>query len=478
MKDFAGSRTTYYSLAREKLLGKHPRILNALLVLVLISMAGFAAFLLSDILSFGSNSDHQTILVGLEGQDSIDNIMSIINWNEKGIEPAAVEDPVAPRRRFNNPLETNTSPGRGDIVRVAADKSGDGNSSPSRAAYISQNAKEQNNHSNSSRTASNQPSRGSTVVSAGDTSSSKLVKEKTAPLIKMNYGSSSGKPISQPLKQKPQANATQVNTTRVNTTQLNTTTVNAAQVSNIQTNNSSINPLQKEAVSSTRSPVYSFSLSQSQADPTSIKADPIGQSQTKAAEIDSSQMNPSLSLPNPSESKAGESPLIEQSIKEKTENGNDLTEEKNKDTASGSSPANTITTLTDPTKDASAEKPPRVIEFKTDSTTSPGSENGPGDGNTNSGTVSNANAPSSPITSESSPVAENKDSQHNVSPIATDSTSNSKSPAIGGGSASLKKPDTTVSNKAQKLQNIRYQKTATQNRLVENANKRAARSRG
>ncbi len=493
MKDFAGSRTTYYSLAREKLLSKHPRILNVLLVLVLISMAGFAAFLLSDILSFGSNSDHQTFLVGLEGQDSIDSIMSIINWNEKDIEPAAVEDPVAPRRRFNNPLETNTSPGRGDIVQVAANKSGEGNSSPSRAVYISQNAKEQNNHSNSSRTASKQPSSGSTVVSTGDTSSSKLVKEKTAPLIKMNHGSSSGTPITQPLKQKPQANATQVNTTqvntkkvnttqvnttRVNTTQLNTTTVNAAQVSNIQTNNSSINPLQKEAVSSTRSPVYSFPLSQLQVDSTSIEATPIGQSQTKAAESDISQMNPSLSLPNPSESKASERPLIEQSAKEKTENGNDLSEEENKNTASGSSPANPVTTLIDPTKDASAEKPHREINFKTDSTTSPGSENGPSDGNTNSGTVSNANAPSSPITSESSPVAENKDSQHNVSPIATDSTSNSKSPAIGGGSASLKKPDTTVSIKAQKLQNIRYQKTATQNRLVENANKRAARSRG
>jgi CheY-like chemotaxis protein len=151
---------------------------------------------------------------------------------------------------------------------------------------------------------------------------------------------------------------------------------------------------------------------------------------------------------------------------------------KNKNTASASSPANPVTTLTDPTKDTPAEKPHQVIEFKTDSTTSPGSENSPGDGNTNSGTVSNANAPSTPITSESLPVAEKKDTKNNVSPISTDSTSNSKSPAIGGGSASLKKPDTTASIKAQKLQEIRYQKTANQNRLAENAKKRAARSRG
>ena len=204
-----------------------------------------------------------------------------------------------------------------------------------------------------------------------------------------------------------------------------------------------------------------------------------------------------MNAPEPNAGKTWEDPVIEQPAN--AEKGSGLSEKENRNIPSENSLANPVITLTalaqnsadkaalpedaadsrtDPTKDTPAEKPPRVIEFKTDSTTSPGSENGPSDGNTNSGTVSNAYAPSSPITSESSPVAENKDSQHNVSPIATDSTSNSKSPAIGGGSASLKKPDTTVSLKAQKLQNIRYQKTATQNRLVENANKRAARSRG
>ncbi len=184
----------------------------------------------------------------------------------------------------------------------------------------SQNAKEQN-LSNSSRTASNQPSSGSTVVSTGDTSSSKLVNEKKAPVIKMNHGSSSGKPISQPLKQKSQANstqvnATQVNTTRVNATQVNATKADAALVSNIQTNNSSTNPLQKEAISSTRSPVYSFSLSQSQADPTSVEASPIGQSQTKAAEIDSAQPNSALNAPEPNAGKTMEDPVIEQSANE------------------------------------------------------------------------------------------------------------------------------------------------------------------
>jgi hypothetical protein len=503
MKDFAGSRTTYYSLAREKLLEKHQGILNVLLALALISMAGFAAFLLSDIISFGSNSDHQTFLAGLEGQNSIDNIMSIIDWNRKGVIPAVTKNPVEQRRRFDNPLESNTSPGSGAIVRMVANKSGDGNSSPSRAVYKGQNAKEQN-LSNSSRTASNQPSSGSPFVSTGNTSSSKLVNEKKAHVIKMNHGSSSGTPISQPQKQKPQANAikvntTQANTTRVNATQVNATKAGAALVSNIQTNNSSTNPLQKEAISSTRSPVYSISLSQLQADPTSVEASPIGQSQTRAAEIDSAQPNSALNAPEANAGKPREDPVLEQSANAGKENGIDLSEKENRNTPSEISPANpeitnialaqnsadnaalpkdVADTSTDPTKDTPAEKPPRVIEFKTDSTTSPGSENSPGDGNTNSGTVSNTNPASGPITPESSPNAENKETQPNISPISTDSTSNSKSPAAEGGSASIKKPDTTESSKAQKLQEIRDQKTANQNRLVENAKKRAARSRG
>ena len=501
MKDFAGSRTTYYSLAREKLLGKHPRILNVLLVLVLISMAGFAAFLLSDILSFGSNSDHRTFLAGLEGQNSIDNIMSIIDWNQKGIVQAVTKNPVAQEKGSNGLPEINSSQGKRDVVRMAGNVSADGNGSLSRMNGSSLNTKELN-LSNSSRTAnsfsSNQASSGSAVESTvTETSSSKLVNVKKAPVIKMNHGSSSGTPTSQPLKQKPQANATKVNTTQANTTHLNTTKADAAQVSNIQTNNSSTKPLQEEAISSTRSPVYSFSLSQSQADPTSVEASPIGQSQTKAAEIDSAQSNSVLKAPEPNAGKTWEDPVIEQSAN--AGKGGGLSEKENKNTASENSPANPVITLTalaqnsaekaalpkdaadsrtDPTKDTPAERPPLVIEFKTDSTTSPGSENGPSDGNTNSGTVSNANAPSSPMTSESSPVAENKDSQHNVSPSATDSTSNTKSPAIGGGSASLKKPDTTGAAKAKKLQEIKDQKIANQNRVVENAKKRAARSRG
>ena len=504
MKDFAGSRTTYYNLAREKLRGKHPKILSALIVLVLISMAGFAAFLLSDIMSFGLNSDHQTFLAGLELKDSIDNILSMINWSPKSIEPAAIINPVTQKGRFNNLQETNTSPGKGDTVRLAANKSGDKNSSPSRAVNSSRNAKELN-LSNSSRMAnsfsSNQVSSSSTISStSGGSSSGNPVNDKKAPLIKMNHGSSSGTSTSQPLKQidvrgdekyanKTQAKVTQANVTEANATQLNTTLANATQanatqantagvnspeVSTIQTNNTSENQMQIKETPTISSPVYGFSLSQLQADPAPAEDPSIAQSQTNVAGIDSSQ-----------------------TANEKTEDGSDLSEKGNKNIVPEIPSANPVASVTvpaqdsaneaalptipagrsDPAKDTSAEVRPLEIKFKTDSTTSPGSENIPGGETTNSGTISSAKPASSSVTPESSPAAATKDGENSISPISKDSKTKSESPVLGGGSASVKKPGATVASKSQKLQEIRYQKIANRNRAAEDTKKRAVRSR-
>ena len=524
MKDFGGSRITYYNLAREKLLGKHPRILNVLIVLVLISMAGFAAFLLSDIVSFGLNPDNRTFLVGLEHQDSIDSIMSIINWNEKSIKPAAIGDPLVLKREPNNFMEINSSQSKSDAVRTAANISEDENSSPSSAKGSGRIAEKLNN-SNLSRIAnsfsSSQPSSSSTVGStARDTSSSKLVGENKASSIKMHYGSSSSTSISQPLKQinaqedkkygngtqvnatlvnTTQAHSTQVNSTQVNTAQVNMTQVNTTQMGNIQPSNTSIDQLQIKEVSTIRPPIDNVSISPSQLDPTAAKDPQMGLYQTNIAEINSLETNSSLNRSNPGEGRRSKDPIIVQSSNEEIENGNDLPEEENKSIISKNSPAIPVTTLTaiaqnpaveaalpngssdgssDPAKDASVEKPPLEIEFKTNSAAKPVSENNQSQENTNSGTLSDASATSIPITSEGSPLAEKDGAENNVSPISKDSTSNSKSPAVGEVSSSLEKPGSTDESKVQKLQEIRYQKIASKNRLVENAKRRAARSRG
>ena len=58
MKDFAGSSITYYDLAREKVMNKYPRLISVLMILALICMTGLAIFLISDLVSFASNTDH------------------------------------------------------------------------------------------------------------------------------------------------------------------------------------------------------------------------------------------------------------------------------------------------------------------------------------------------------------------------------------------------------------------------------------
>ena len=77
MKDFAGSTITYYGLARERVLKKYPRQISVLVILVLISMSGLALFLISDLVSFASNSDHKGIFSGLGPSGPIDEIASV-----------------------------------------------------------------------------------------------------------------------------------------------------------------------------------------------------------------------------------------------------------------------------------------------------------------------------------------------------------------------------------------------------------------
>jgi len=77
MKDFAGSTITYYGLARERVLKKYPGLISVLVILVLISMSGLALFLISDLVSFASNSDHKSIFSGLGPNGPSDDITSV-----------------------------------------------------------------------------------------------------------------------------------------------------------------------------------------------------------------------------------------------------------------------------------------------------------------------------------------------------------------------------------------------------------------
>jgi hypothetical protein len=77
MKDFAGSSITYYGLAREKVMNKYPGLISVLIILALICMTGLTIFLISDLITFASNSDHNGVLVGLDLWGSENSIASM-----------------------------------------------------------------------------------------------------------------------------------------------------------------------------------------------------------------------------------------------------------------------------------------------------------------------------------------------------------------------------------------------------------------
>jgi hypothetical protein len=83
MKDFAGSSITYYGLARERLMNKYPRLISVLVILALICMIGLALFIISDLVSFASNSDRNGVLVGLDLKGPENGITSMTNGKEK-----------------------------------------------------------------------------------------------------------------------------------------------------------------------------------------------------------------------------------------------------------------------------------------------------------------------------------------------------------------------------------------------------------
>jgi hypothetical protein len=83
MKNFAGSRITYYGLVHEKVMNRYPRLIGVLTILALICMTCLAIFLISDLISFASNPDHKGILVGLDIKDLENGIVSMKDGKEK-----------------------------------------------------------------------------------------------------------------------------------------------------------------------------------------------------------------------------------------------------------------------------------------------------------------------------------------------------------------------------------------------------------
>lgn len=160
MKDFAGSSITYYGLARERVLNKYPRLISALMILALICMTGLAIFLISDLVSFASNPDHEGVFVGLNIKDPENGITSNSTPALENLSRQTNETNFANQSQVNSSLSSSQAT-KGVIV---ASKS-----SSSKSSSSSDSVK--NHHSSSSSSSSSTSS--SSAKSAKKSNSSK-----------------------------------------------------------------------------------------------------------------------------------------------------------------------------------------------------------------------------------------------------------------------------------------------------------------
>jgi hypothetical protein len=148
MKDFAGSSITYYGLARERLMNKYPRLISVLVILSLICMTGLALFIISDLVSFASNSDRNGVLFGLDLKGPENGITSMTSGKEKSGNISANSENLSRQTKMNTSLPSSQAAKGG----VAASKSSPvirhHSSSSSSSTSLAKSAKKSSDNNN------------------------------------------------------------------------------------------------------------------------------------------------------------------------------------------------------------------------------------------------------------------------------------------------------------------------------------------
>ena len=419
MKDKARSRTTYYSLAREKLMENHPKIFSFLLILALISVTGLAAFLISDILSFGSDSAHKGALVGIDLQDRGKSILAILNGNDE---------------RTNLMAANNSENAKGTLTGT-------------------ENLSAQVESSNSSRTGTSfSQSQVSGSATAGGTASSSS-SDKQTKKRKVNSSSRKSEFIASSADfskvNQTQVNQTQQIQTMINQSQQNQSRINDSQIIQFHANDSQINTSKASEPKMEISSSSNISGDLLTAEPANIE--------TKNSVNLSSQNNISAS---------SDSILVNSSASLAAE------DQAQKDLAD--SDAATADSGLNQAKDAS--KSPEVrLEFKTDLAIEPKSENVQNPEEMSSGAASSSGVPSDLQVAES--IQAEKINAVAESPKSSTIEFNPEPHKKEGDSGKTSRITTPSSRSQKKLQIAKTQQTTDRNKHSTNLKKKSTQSR-
>ena len=436
MKDKARSRT-YYSLAREKLMENYPKIFSFMLILALISLTGLAAFLISDILSFGSDSAHKGALVGIDLQDRGKSILAILNGNDEKTNLMAANNSenakgiLTGTENLSAQVESSNSSRTGTSFsqsQVSGSATADGTTSSSSSDKQTKKRKV----NSSSR-------KNDFIASSAD--SSKSAKESDDQLNQTQ--------VNQTQQIQTMINQSQKNQSRINDSQIIRLQANDSQIIQLQANDSQINTSQASEPKMEISSSSNISGDLLTAEPANIE--------TKNSVNLSSQNNISVS---------SDSILVDSSASLAAE------DQAQKDHAD--SDAATADSGLNQAKDAS--KSPEVrLEFKTDSATEPKSENVQNPEEMSSGAASSSDVPSDLQVAES--IQAEEINAVAESPKSSTIQFNPEPPKKEGNSGKTSRITTPSSRAQKKLQIAKTQQMTDRNKHSTNLKKKSTLSR-
>ena len=301
MRDPGKTRSSIYSSVSKGLIQKHPKMFNIFLVLALICLIAMSAYLLSDILSFKSNTSHKGPFTGFDLKVPQGSIKTMKTWQENGIR---LMD------QFKSILGINSLNG-------AAAKKAAVNSYKARALMAKNrvpktketNASMKNldhqqiplNSSNSSRTQT--PVQSTKKASAPIIGSSDLDSGSDTPVKCWEYNPSKDNSVAyqadgagavpfnavggnQPQDDDFQKNETQINESWVNDTQVDESQTNEIQMNETQINESQVNDTQVDESQTNES-----QLTESRTNQTQVSESTMNETRMNETQIDGSRVN-------------------------------------------------------------------------------------------------------------------------------------------------------------------------------------------
>ena len=321
MRNPEKTRSSIYSSVSKGLIQKHPKTFNIFLALALICLIAMGAFLLSDILSFKSNTSHKGPFTGFDLKIPQGSIKTIKTWQENGIrlmdqfksvlginslnsaaaKKSAVNNYKAQalmaKNRVPKAKETNASMKNLNHQQIPLNSS-----NSSRAQTLVQSAKK-----------ASAPMRGSSDLDSGSDTPVKCWDYNPSKDNSVAYQADGAGAVSfnavggnQPQDNDFQKNETQLNESWVNDTQvvesqknetqmdetqIDESRVNDTQIDESQTNGSQLTEFRTNQTKVSESPMNETRMNEIRTNESRVNDTPIDESQTNESQLTESRIN-------------------------------------------------------------------------------------------------------------------------------------------------------------------------------------------